>query len=75
MAGISNIGKKPTVKDDMAVNIETYLFDWDKDIYGCGLEVELLHFERPERKFGSVEELKAAMHADIEKLRAKSYTS
>lgn len=72
MAGISNIGKKPTVKDDMAVNIETYLFDWDKDIYGCGLEVELLHFERPERKFGSVEELKAAMHADIEKLRAKS---
>ncbi|MCR5208854.1 MAG: riboflavin biosynthesis protein RibF [Lachnospiraceae bacterium] len=69
LKGISNIGRKPTVKNDTAVNIETFLFDWDKDIYGCSLEVEFMHFARPEKKFGSVEELKAAMQADIETCR------
>ena len=64
--GISNIGVKPTVKDDTSVNIETYLYDTEGDLYGREIQVFLLHFKRPEQKFADVESLKKAMHADTE---------
>ncbi len=67
--GISNIGVKPTVKDDTSVNIETYLYDTDGDLYGREIQVSLIHFKRPERKFADVEALKKAMHADTEEGR------
>ena len=32
--GITNIGKKPTVNDSDLISVETYLYDFDKDMYG-----------------------------------------
>lgn len=62
--GITNIGKKPTVEGDYPVGVETYVFDFDRDIYGENIEVQLLKFERPETRFGSLDELKAQLEKD-----------
>lgn len=63
--GITNIGCKPTV-DGSFIGVETYLYDFDGNLYGKDITVELLAFRRPEMKFSSVEELKAQMERDIQ---------
>ena len=62
--GISNIGYKPTVGEYFR-GVETYLFDYEGDLYGRMIEVQLYAYERPEQKFPDMEELKAQMHRDI----------
>lgn len=64
--GITNIGRKPTVAGESPVGVETYLFDFDRDLYGQEIEVQLLTFERPERKFESLEALKEQLKKDKE---------
>ena len=63
--GMTNIGIRPTVEDTQVRNVETYLFDFDEDIYGKEIKVELLTFERPEQRFESLEELKAQLQRDV----------
>lgn len=62
--GITNIGKKPTVEGVSPVGIETYIYGINKDIYGKTIEVQLLHFVRPERKFDGLEQLKVQIEKD-----------
>ncbi|MBQ4530798.1 MAG: bifunctional riboflavin kinase/FAD synthetase [Lachnospiraceae bacterium] len=69
--GITNIGCKPTIADELRRGVETYLFDFSGNLYGKTLTVELYKYERPEMKFKSVETLKEKMESDIEK--AKNY--
>lgn len=67
--GITNIGKKPTIpsKDGTApVGVETFVFDYEGDLYGREIEVGLLHFVRPERKMSGLEELKEQISRDKE---------
>lgn len=63
--GVTNIGCKPTVSTDMIRGVETYIFDYNEDLYGKTIEIDLYRFERPELKFNSIEELKEAMEKDI----------
>ena len=63
--GISNVGCKPTVNTERIVGVETYLYDFESDLYGKDITVELLAFRRPEMKFDSVEHLKGQMESDI----------
>lgn len=63
--GITNVGVKPTVTDEKRVVVETFLFDFSGDLYGETITVNLLKMVRPERKFGSVDELKAQIESDI----------
>ena len=56
--GVTNVGQKPTIEGDKPTGIETHIIDFDKDIYGEEVSVELLDFVRPEKKFSSFEELK-----------------
>ncbi len=63
---ITNIGVKPTV-DGGTLGIETFILDFSGDLYGKKVSVQLLEFERPEKKFESVEALKSQVFADIEK--------
>lgn len=63
--GITNIGLKPTVNATDTISVETYLYDFDKDMYGKKIVTELLQFKRPEQRFKGVEELKAQMERDI----------
>lgn len=64
-AGITNIGRKPTVNNTDAVDVETYLYDFNRNVYGKEIVTELLQFKRPEQRFSNVEELKAQMERDI----------
>lgn len=63
--GVTNIGVRPTVNGD-GVSAETHLLDCEKNLYGEKARVLLLHFERPERKFDSVGELKNRILGDID---------
>lgn len=65
LPAITNIGTKPTVNNANQMGAETYLYDFNADVYGEYIEVYLLEHKRPEMRFGSVEELKAQMQEDI----------
>ncbi len=69
--GVTNIGYKPTVGEEAYIGVETYIFDYSRDLYGEMLEVDLFYYIRPELKFGSIEELITKMQEDI--LLAKAY--
>ncbi|MCI8516452.1 MAG: bifunctional riboflavin kinase/FAD synthetase [Hungatella sp.] len=66
LGGITNIGRKPTAADDGPVGVETYLFDFNGDLYGKNIEIQLLHYKRPEKKFDSLEQLKEQLERDKE---------
>lgn len=68
-SGISNLGCKPTVTAEEIPGLETYIFDFNQDIYGEWLEVELVHYIRPEQKFENLDILIAQMKTDIEKAK------
>lgn len=63
--GITNIGYKPTVGGETQKGVETFLFDFQGDLYGQKIRVEFIEFERPEQKFKSLEELKARILSDV----------
>lgn len=62
---ISNVGFKPTVSDGNVCGVETYLYDFDQDIYGEDITVFLEKFSRPEQKFDKLESLIAQLQHDI----------
>jgi riboflavin kinase/FMN adenylyltransferase len=66
---ITNIGTKPTVDNGHVMGVESYLYDFDGDVYGDEMEVYLLKFKRPEMRFENVDALKAQMALDIEEGR------
>lgn len=68
---VTNIGRKPTVDSKNEVILaETYIFDYEGNLYGQSLDVKLYHFIRAEAKFGSFDELKKQIAIDCEKARA-----
>ena len=70
---ITNIGVRPTFENDTEPSIETYVFDYDGNLYGDVLRVRFLHRLRDERKFSGIEELKAQITKDSR--RALNYFS
>lgn len=62
---ISNVGCKPTVTQEGTMGVESYLYDFDGDIYGQEIKVELLSFRRPEQRFADAEALKSQLQEDI----------
>lgn len=52
---VTNIGVKPTVEGQNKTGVETYIFDFDSQIYGEDIKVELVDFLRKETKFDSLE--------------------
>jgi len=68
LAGATNIGKRPTF-DAGHVSIETYLLDFEGDIYGERMDLEILARIRGEVKFESVDDLKAQIAQDVEAAR------
>ncbi|WP_025761352.1 bifunctional riboflavin kinase/FAD synthetase [Dyadobacter tibetensis] len=61
--GMLNIGVRPTV-DGISRTIEANIFEFDKDIYGEELTIELHAFVRSERKFDTLDHLIAGIKAD-----------
>jgi riboflavin kinase/FMN adenylyltransferase len=61
---ITNIGVRPTFENDAEPSIESYIFDFDGELYGDVLRVRFLHRIRDERKFAGIDELKAQIQKD-----------
>lgn len=61
--GVANLGNRPTVGGHED-RLETHLFDYAGDLYGRRLSVDLIAFIRPERKFDSLDALKAQIATD-----------
>ena len=52
--GVTHIGARPTLDNDSFISIETHIFDFDKDIYGCTITVNLYKKLREVRKFNEL---------------------
>ena len=63
-SGMCNIGTRPTVNAGTDTTVETNIFDFDEDIYGLDLKVTFLRKIRDERRFPSLEALKAQLVLD-----------
>jgi len=61
-----NVGVRPTFETGRGVLIETYLIDFEGDLYGTDLRVAFVARLRGEKRFASVEELITQMRADVE---------
>jgi len=66
---VANIGTRPTVDDSIKAILEVHILDFNADIYGKTINVVFRHKIRDEKKFASLDELKANIHADIETAR------
>lgn len=62
--GVMNIGVNPTLKPG-EFSVEAHILDFDRDIYDKELLVKVKKFIREERKFNSMEELKATIENDV----------
>jgi riboflavin kinase/FMN adenylyltransferase len=65
-----NVGVRPTFPTGRGELVETYILDFDGDLYGHELRVSFLARLRGERRFESVEALIDAMRSDVEQARA-----
>ncbi len=61
---VTNIGTRPTF-DNGARTVEAHLIDFDGDLYGQTLTLDLVEYQRPEEKYDSVQALVAQMQKDI----------
>lgn len=68
--GVASFGRRPTVTEEGAPLLETFLFDFDGDLYGETCRVSLFSFLRGEEKFGGLDALVAQMRRDEEEARA-----
>ena len=67
--GVANFGRTPTtgLRDPL---LETHIFDFKGDIYGKRLEVQLVAYLRPEKRFDSLDLMVKQMHLDSGEARA-----
>ena len=66
---VTNIGVKPTI-GTFTKNVETHIFDFNRDMYDVDIRVEFLKMTRLETKFDSLEALKEQIARDCAKARA-----
>lgn len=67
---VTNVGVKPTI-GSYNKNVETHIFNFDKELYGKNIQVEFIKRTRPEQKFDGVEALSKQIQSDC--IMAKAY--
>lgn len=70
LAGVANVGNRPTVVGDSRYLLEVHLFDFSRQIYGEHVQVEFCKRLRDEQRFDSFEELSRQIVRDTEAARA-----
>lgn len=65
---ITNVGQKPTIADhaECEVLAESYLYDFEGNLYGKEITLKFCHFLREEKKFDGVDALKEQLQKDME---------
>ena len=71
--GVTNVGCKPTIEGKNPIGIETYILDFNQDVYGKNACVTFLKKIRNECKFPNIEALSEQMRIDV--IKAKDYFS
>jgi riboflavin kinase/FMN adenylyltransferase len=71
IAGVANVGTRPTINGGTNVVLEVHLFDFNKEIYGKYVEIHFKHKIRDEVRFESLEQLKHQIAQDV--LEAKRF--
>jgi riboflavin kinase / FMN adenylyltransferase len=66
---VTNIGRRPTVYEDFATTIESYVLDFSSDVYGERIRLAFLGRLRDEMTFRSMLELTAQIRRDVEATR------
>ena len=62
---VTNVGVRPTFETTGEPSVETFVMDWDGDLYGDVVRVRFLHRLRDEQKFSSIEHLKSQIQRDV----------
>jgi riboflavin kinase/FMN adenylyltransferase len=65
---VASFGVRPMFEGRDEV-LETYIFDWDGDLYGRANEIDLIAYIRPEAKFDTIDELIAQIGKDAEEAK------
>ena len=62
--GMMNVGTRPTVEAGAATSVEVHLFDFDGDLYGTRVEVDVIGRLRDERRFDGLDALRQQLAQD-----------
>ncbi len=65
---VANIGVRPTF-DEAEKTVEVHIFDFERDIYGQDVRVDLVEYLRPEQKFTSLDALITQISTDVQRAR------
>jgi riboflavin kinase/FMN adenylyltransferase len=68
---VTNIGKRPSVDQDQQITVESYIIDFEGDLYGREMKLELVKYLRPVQKFSGLEGVLEQVKKDI--VEAKKY--
>lgn len=63
--GVVNVGCNPTLKQEMS--LEVHILDFNKEVYGEKIYIQIVKFMRKEKKFSSIDELKLTIQADVDR--------
>ena len=66
---VTNIGRRPTVYEDYATTVESYILDFSSDVYGEPIRLSFFERLRDEMVFPSMLELTAQIRRDVEATR------
>lgn len=67
--GVTNVGKRPTLNNGTDTTVETWLLDFDEDLYGQTLQVAFYQRLRDEIRFDSLDALRAQIQSDANRVR------
>lgn len=67
--GLTNVGAHPTF-DDYNFNLESFVIDFEGDLYGKEIKIEFIEYYRGITKFNSASELKAQIDSDFKRVLA-----
>lgn len=68
---VTNIGKRPSVDQDQQVTVESFIMDFEGNLYGKQMKLELVKYLRPVQKFSGLEGVLEQVKKDI--AEAKKY--
>ena len=64
---MTNIGKRPTFGDNNERTIESFILNYNQEIYGKEVKIEIIQRLREEKHFDSIEELKKQIAEDVKR--------
>jgi len=62
---VTNIGRRPSVDQESCVTVETFIVDFDKDVYGENAVLQVCKYLRPIKKFANLQEVQKQVQKDV----------